>query len=137
MEITEHAPVRNYDALVVAVTALRERGVRFAIDDTGAGYASLSHVLQLNPQVIKIDRGLVVDLENDRARRALVTALVLLALEMGALVTGEGVETDQQLRALATLGVDQAQGYRLARPSTDRRDWKAWWGRPLVPGLSG
>jgi predicted signal transduction protein with EAL and GGDEF domain len=63
-------------------------GVKIAIDDIGAGYSSLNHVLRLRPDIIKLDRDLVVDLETDRARRALVTALVLLALEVGASVTG-------------------------------------------------
>jgi EAL domain-containing protein (putative c-di-GMP-specific phosphodiesterase class I) len=58
-----------------------------------------------------------------------VTALVLLALEIGASVTGEGVETADQLSALSTLGVDQAQGYLLARPSTDPTDHASWWQR--------
>jgi PAS domain S-box-containing protein len=132
IEITEHARVADYDALNRALAPLRAEGVGFAIDDTGAGYASLSHVLQLAPNVIKLDRALIANLDEDRARRSLVTALVLLALEMGATVTGEGVETEVQRSALATLGVDQVQGYLLARPTTDRRDWADWWGRTWV-----
>jgi EAL domain-containing protein (putative c-di-GMP-specific phosphodiesterase class I) len=132
VEITEHAQVADYGALKDAVAGLREHDVRVAIDDTGAGYASFNHVLQLRPDVIKLDRGLVTDLDRDPARRSLVTALVLLALEIGASVTGEGVETEEQLEALATLGVDQAQGYLLARPTLDRTDWRGWWGRHLA-----
>jgi PAS domain S-box-containing protein len=133
VEITEHAQVRDYDALRAAVSGLREHGVRFAIDDTGAGYASFSHVLQLRPDVIKLDRGLLAELEEDPARRSLVTALVLLALDIGATLTGEGVETAAQLEALATLGVDQAQGYQLARPTTDRGLWTSWWESRWLP----
>ena len=129
VEITEHARVADYPALNSAVADLRRSGVRFAIDDTGAGYASLNHVLQLRPEVIKLDRALIDGVDIDPARRSLVTALVLLALEIGATVTGEGVETSAQLSALSTLGVDQAQGYLLARPSTDSADWASWWHR--------
>ncbi len=127
IEVTEHARVTDYAALSHAVESLREHRVRFAVDDTGAGYASLNHVLQLRPDVIKLDRGLITGVESDPARRALVTALVLLALELGASVTGEGIETLGQLEALATLGVDHGQGYLLARPTTDRDQWAAWW----------
>lgn len=127
IEITEHARVLDYPALNAALDCLRAQGVRFAIDDTGAGYASLNHVLQLRPDIIKLDRGLILDLEEDPARRSLVTALVLMALEIGASVTGEGVETTEQLQALSTLGVDHAQGYLLARPCTDHDEWAGWW----------
>lgn len=127
IEITEHAEVADYGALNRAVESLREHRIRFAVDDTGAGYASLNHVLQIRPDVVKLDRGLITGLDSDPARRSLVTALVLLALELGASVTGEGIETPGQLEALETLGVDQGQGYLLARPTTDRAQWAAWW----------
>lgn len=127
IEVTEHARVADYAALSRAVESLREHRVRFAIDDTGAGYASLNHVLQLRPDSIKLDRGLITGVESDPARRALVTALVLLALELGAGITGEGIETLGQLEALETLGVDHGQGYLIARPTIDRAQWATWW----------
>jgi len=135
LEVTEHARVTDYAALSHAVESLREHRIRFAIDDTGAGYASLNHVLQLRPDVIKLDRGLITGVESDPARRSLVTALVLLALELGASVTGEGIETPGQLEALETLGVDHGQGYLLARPTFDRARWATWWAdRTLAAG---
>jgi PAS domain S-box-containing protein len=127
VEITEHARVADYSALNDALAPLRAQGVRFAIDDTGAGYASLTHVLKLHPDIIKLDRDLIDTLDTDAARRSLVTALVLLALDIGATITGEGVETSDQIEALISLGADQAQGYHLARPSTNRSDWDRWW----------
>lgn len=132
IEVTEHARVSDYRALDAALTTLREAGVRFAIDDTGAGYASLRHVIELRPDIIKIDRALIVNLDEDRARRSLVTALVLLALELGASVIGEGVETLDQLQMLATLGVDHVQGYLLAVPTIDPSDWHTWTGREWI-----
>lgn len=126
IEITEHARVKDYSALGSVLDALRGHGVRFAVDDTGAGYSSLNHVLQLRPDMIKLDRGLLTDLAGDPARRSLITALVLLALEIGASVTGEGVEDEHQLEALTSLGVDHAQGYLLAHPSTDPDVWQGW-----------
>lgn len=136
IEITEHAQVADYPTLNTSVNRLRGQGVRFAIDDTGAGYASLNHVLELRPEIIKLDRALIDNVDSDPARRALVTALVLLALEIGASVTGEGVETSDQLSALSTLGVDHAQGYLLARPSTDRSLWPDWWSRRWAGALT-
>lgn len=125
VEITEHARVEEYSALEAAVSGLRDLGVRLAVDDTGAGYASLAHVLRLKPDIIKLDRSLVSGIDSDGARRTLVTALVLLALDTGAVVTAEGVETPAELEAVAALGVDHAQGYLIARPSIDLSAWPA------------
>jgi EAL domain-containing protein (putative c-di-GMP-specific phosphodiesterase class I) len=126
IEITEHVAISDYDVLNASLKGLRERGVRLAVDDTGAGYASLSHVLQLRPDIVKIDRSLIARLATDPARRSLVTALVLLAMDIGATVTGEGVEEAAELDILATLGVDHAQGYFLARPTLDAASWTSW-----------
>jgi PAS domain S-box-containing protein len=137
IEITEHVAISDYDVQNEALKSLRERGVRLAVDDTGAGYASLSHVLQLRPDIIKIDRSLIAGLATDPARRSLVTALVLLALDIGATVTGEGVEEMAELDMLATLGVGYAQGYFLARPTIDPGSWAGWadrtWGDKVAP----
>ncbi|MDX6221359.1 MAG: hypothetical protein QOD91_413 [Frankiales bacterium] len=133
IEITEHVAISDYDAVNAALNCLRERGVRLAVDDTGAGYASLSHVLQLRPDIVKIDRSLIARLATDPARRSLVTALVLLAMDIGATVTGEGVEEAAELDILATLGVDCAQGYLLARPTLDAASWGSWVGRSWLP----
>jgi EAL domain-containing protein (putative c-di-GMP-specific phosphodiesterase class I) len=126
IELTEHVKISNYDDLHVSIAQLRERGVRLAVDDTGAGYASFNHVLQLKPDIIKIDRSLIANVNADPARRSLITALVLLALDLNATVVGEGVETMAELSTLADLGVDCAQGYLLARPSTERSRWRRW-----------
>jgi PAS domain S-box-containing protein len=134
IEITEHERVSSYEDLALALTPLRERGVRLAVDDTGAGYASLNHVLQLRPDIIKLDRSLVSHVPIDPARRALVTALVLLALELGSSVTAEGIETPLELSTLANLGVDHAQGYLLSAPTTKSADWDRWWDRQWLTG---
>jgi PAS domain S-box-containing protein len=133
IELTEHDRVADYAQLNTALVQLRSSGVRFAIDDTGAGYSSLNHVLNLRPDIIKLDRDLIVDLESDRARRALVTALVLVALETGSVVLGEGTETAAQLELLSTLGVDQAQGYVIAHPSINPGEWQNWLNRRWLP----
>ena len=123
IEVTEHVKIAQYEELVVALDQLRLAGARVAVDDAGAGYASLTHVLRLRPDVIKLDRSLVTEVQHDRARRTLVTALVLLGLDIGATVTAEGVESAEELEAVAELGVDHAQGYLLGYPSTDVGGW--------------
>jgi PAS domain S-box-containing protein len=129
IEITEHESISDYTAVNEALRPLREMGCRVAVDDAGAGYASLIHVLELLPDIIKIDKELLAGLDRDRARRSLVTALVLLALDLGATVTAEGVETAEELAVLGLLGVDCAQGYFLARPTADVEQWLGWWTR--------
>ena len=126
IEITEHARVAEYHAINEALDPLRRRGVRVSIDDTGAGYASFSHVLQLKPDSIKIDRSWLSEIEHDPARRALCAAALSLAESLDALVIAEGIETTGQLAAITNLGITHAQGYLLARPSSDPHDWARW-----------
>jgi putative methionine-R-sulfoxide reductase with GAF domain len=90
--------------------------VRIAIDDAGAGYSSLRHVIELTPDFLKLDRELVRDLDRDRNRRALVSAMSAFAAEVGTSVIAEGVETAEELEVLRDAEVDLVQGYLLARP---------------------
>jgi EAL domain-containing protein (putative c-di-GMP-specific phosphodiesterase class I) len=141
-EITEHAVVDSYNQLRNDLAPLRERGLRIAIDDAGAGYASLHHVVELKPDFIKVDLSLVDGVADDHARRVAVSAFVLLALDLNARVVAEGVEALADLSALCDLGVDAAQGYLLARPSTDLGDLRHWrWQSPehaaLIAGARG
>ena len=90
--------------------------MRLAVDDPGAGYASFHHVLRLRPDIIALDRSLISYIGSDPAQRSLVTAVAPLALDLGARLTAEGVETEDQLSAVTDLGVDHGQGYLLGRP---------------------
>lgn len=126
LEITEHAAVDAYMDLRKRLSPLRKRGLRLAIDDAGAGFASLQHVVELSPDLIKIDRAFIDGLAEDPAKRSVVTAFVTLAKALGATVVAEGVETQDDLSAAAALGVDAAQGYLLARPSVDEQDHVRW-----------
>ena len=117
VELTEHALVADYDHLATALRPLRERGLRVAVDDAGAGYASFRHILRLRPDLIKLDMSLTRDVDADPARRALATALITFAAETGATIVAEGVETADELRTLRGLGVRLAQGYYLGRPA--------------------
>jgi EAL domain-containing protein (putative c-di-GMP-specific phosphodiesterase class I) len=116
LEVTEHAPVRDYAKLNAAIGKLRTRGVRLAVDDAGSGFASLQHIIRLAPDFIKLDIGLTRDVDNDLARRALAAALISFAAEIGATIIAEGIETEAELSTLHELGVAYGQGFHLARP---------------------
>jgi EAL domain-containing protein (putative c-di-GMP-specific phosphodiesterase class I) len=116
LELTEHTRVDDYDCLVEAVQGLRGQGMRVAVDDTGAGYAGLAHILRLRPDIIKLDIALTRGIDVDPVRRALAASLVSFGGDIGAVITAEGIETGEELEALRTLGVACGQGYYLARP---------------------
>jgi EAL domain-containing protein (putative c-di-GMP-specific phosphodiesterase class I) len=84
LEVTEHAHVDDYAQLLAVIAPLRRRGVRLAVDDAGAGYASLQHILHLQPDIIKLDMGLTRNIDADPARRALASALIGFARETGS-----------------------------------------------------
>ena len=117
LEITEHAHISDYNELMRAFQPLRNRGVRLAVDDAGAGYASLRHILSLQPHFIKLDMSLTRNIDSDGARRALASALIEFAAKTGSEIVAEGVETASELKALQALGVKTAQGYYLGRPT--------------------
>jgi EAL domain-containing protein (putative c-di-GMP-specific phosphodiesterase class I)/ActR/RegA family two-component response regulator len=117
IEITEHAPVSDYEALADSIRVLRSRGAKLAVDDVGAGFASLRHILRLSPDVIKLDRELCSDVDTDPARHALASALIVFADQIGSSVVAEGLERETELLTLRSLGVRFGQGYFLARPN--------------------
>ena len=120
LELTEHIRVTDYGALRAALERLGPN-VRLAVDDAGAGFASLRHILELRPDYVKLDRGIVRGIHRDPARRALVAGLVHFAAGTGAVLIAEGVETEAEARQLGQLGVPLAQGYRLGRPALAER----------------
>ena len=134
LEITEHAAVEEYENLTDVVNPLRRAGLRLAVDDVGAGYASLRHVVRMAPDIIKIDRSLVDGISRDVAQRSIVAGIVMLALDLGVLTVAEGVETAADAAALTELGVDMVQGYLFAPPSTDPDKWSTWETPWLLPG---
>ncbi|MEP7054830.1 MAG: EAL domain-containing protein [Actinomycetota bacterium] len=116
LELTEHVHIPDYDSLHSALRPLRAAGMRLAVDDAGAGFASLQHILRLAADMIKLDRSLITALERDPARQALIRALKRFADDTGALVVAEGVETEDELAALRLLDIRYVQGYLLGRP---------------------
>lgn len=117
IEITEHARITDYDEVKAVAEQLHHGGARLAIDDAGAGFASLRHILDLAPDLIKLDISLVRSIDTDAARHALATGLTAFAKEIGAQIVAEGIETREEFDTLCELGVDYGQGYFLARPA--------------------
>lgn len=115
LEVTEHAVIRDYVRLRQALEPLRDR-VRVAIDDAGAGYSGLRHILDIRPDIIKLDMSLTRGIDKDPARTALARALITFAADIGSTIVAEGIETAAELAALRTLGAHAGQGYHLQRP---------------------
>lgn len=116
VEITEHEAVEDYATLVDSLAPLRARGARVAIDDAGAGFASLRHTLRIAPDIVKLDMSLTRSIDSDRAKRALAAAMVSFAKEMGFSLVAEGIETAEELMTLRELGVGFGQGFFLGEP---------------------
>jgi diguanylate cyclase (GGDEF)-like protein len=116
IEITEQREVQDYAELRERLAPWVARGAQVAIDDTGAGYASLEHVVELRPDFLKLTRGLVADIDKDANRQALLRALGAFAREVGAVIVAEGVERLEELEVLRESEVDFAQGWLFGRP---------------------
>ncbi|WP_423142305.1 sensor domain-containing phosphodiesterase [Parablastomonas sp. CN1-191] len=115
VELTEHQQVADFAALKAALARIAGRA-RIAIDDVGAGYAGLRHLVELSPHLLKLDISLVRDIHKDVARRALTGAMVRFAAAIGSKLIAEGIECAEEAEVLAELGVDYGQGYHFARP---------------------
>jgi EAL domain-containing protein (putative c-di-GMP-specific phosphodiesterase class I) len=116
IELTEHASITDYSAILHALAPLRAAGLRIAIDDAGAGYASMRHILSVEPDRIKLDISLTHGIDHDPKRRALASAFIAFGNETNIAIIAEGVETAAELECLQRLGVMKVQGYYLARP---------------------
>ena len=120
LEITERTLVGDERRTREVIEALRGLGVRLAIDDFGAGYSSLASLQRFSVQVVKLDRSLIANADRDPGARAIVRGSVDLAHAIGATVTAEGIETQEQWELVRELGCDIAQGYLVGRPMPAR-----------------
>ena len=114
IEITEHEQIESYPALRRAIEGCGS--VRLSVDDAGAGYASLRHIAELRPDFVKLDIGLVRNIDADPARQALAAGLCHFAAETGTTLIAEGIETEVELDTVRRLGVHLGQGFLLGRP---------------------
>lgn len=117
IELTEHTAFARFPELPDALNRLRRMGALVSVDDTGSGYSTLTHILTLAPDYIKLDRELIAGIDIDPVRRALVTSLVAFAGETGAEILAEGIENADELETVRSLGVLYGQGFHLARPA--------------------
>lgn len=127
VELTESGSLADGSDLR-GVERLRSSGVRFAIDDIGAGFASLQRVLRFEPDFVKIERDLIGGIDGDPKRRALAETLVAFARKTGSVLIAEGIETDAELETLLRVGIRYGQGFRIGRPQLVRS--------PLAPGTA-
>jgi len=118
LEVTEHASISldDYEKIAKKLEPFRELGMKLAVDDAGAGYASFRHILKLKPDVIKLDSSLIAEIDKNEGMRALASSLVRFAEETNSKVVAEGVETEHELEVLRRLNVNKAQGYLLGHP---------------------
>jgi EAL domain-containing protein (putative c-di-GMP-specific phosphodiesterase class I) len=119
LEITESAPLTHFQLVTPILRELRSRGVRLVVDDLGAGYSNLRYISDLEPEVVKLDRGLIAGLHKDKRQRTLVGGIVRLCADLGARVVAEGIEETEELACVMDCGVQFAQGYLIAKPATD------------------
>ena len=115
LEVTEHTAIENYAVFRQAMAALGPK-VKLAVDDAGAGFASLRHILELRPAFVKLDRWLVAGLDSDDARQAMIVGLRHFAGATGCRLIAEGIETESELAVLRALDIPLGQGYLLGRP---------------------
>jgi EAL domain-containing protein (putative c-di-GMP-specific phosphodiesterase class I) len=118
LELSEHDQVEDYDALLATLAPLRARGMRLAIDDVGAGFSSLRHIVLTAPDVLKLDRSIVDGVAADPVLRTLVRSMVDFGHGCNARIVAEGVETAEDAHALLELGVDCGQGWHFGRPGS-------------------
>lgn len=118
IEVTESVPLSHYDLCLNVLKEVRARtGIHLVVDDLGAGYSNLKRIADLEPHVVKLDRGLIMGIERSRRQHQLVSSVVRLCTELGARVVAEGIETNDEFKAIADTGAHFGQGYLFARPA--------------------
>jgi EAL domain-containing protein (putative c-di-GMP-specific phosphodiesterase class I) len=116
IEITERDSIEGYKYFGENIKELRTMGFRIAVDDTGAGYASLHTISEVLPDIIKIDRSVIQDIDTNTVKESMLKGLLLIAKETGSIVVAEGIEKEGEATVLSRNKVDLAQGYFYAKP---------------------
>lgn len=117
LEVTESVPLSHFDLCSGVLAEVRSKGVHLAIDDLGAGYSNLKYIADLAPEIVKLDRELIKEVESGSLHQRLLTGVVSLCRDMGALVVAEGIETDGEMGVVRESGCDFGQGFLIARPT--------------------
>jgi len=135
LELTEDIPEEEYLQFISAINPLREKGLRIAVDDMHTGAGSLSRMMHLRPDFLKVGRNVIGDVDKDGLQRALAACLVDFTDQIGITLVAEGIETVGELKVLTELGISAGQGYLLGRPSVRPEDWANWNTRLDMDGL--
>jgi EAL domain-containing protein (putative c-di-GMP-specific phosphodiesterase class I)/DNA-binding response OmpR family regulator len=117
IEVTERSAIRDYRTFRHTLHSLKQMGFKIAIDDCGSGYATLEAVAELRPDYLKVGHSLFHGVERDPIRRRLVELVARCAETIGARTIAEAIESEEQLRVCRELGIDEGQGFLLARPA--------------------
>ncbi len=126
LEFTEGEAIDDHAHLGKIIAAYRKLGFRTAIDDFGSGYSGLTLLAKFQPDIIKLDMGLVRGVDADRVRRTIVSSIQRMCEDLGIVLVAEGIETQAEYQALRDLGVDLLQGYLFARPQVECLPAPAW-----------
>jgi EAL domain-containing protein (putative c-di-GMP-specific phosphodiesterase class I) len=132
LELTEHTSIGDPDVVTRRITGLRHIDIRVALDNVGSGSAGLRHLIDLDPDTIKIDRSLIAGIDRNRGNQGLAAALSQLARSLGWSVIAEGIETEEELEFCLDTGIGFGQGYLLGRPAPlpgrnePEHPWVAW-----------
>jgi len=119
LEITERTAIRKQAAFIDQLNSLRDLGVSIAVDDVGSGFASLDTVVEIRPDIVKIDRHLVSDLHNDELKYNIMNAVISFCKKSKIMTVAEGIEFEEELDIVSELGVDAVQGFLVGKPSPD------------------
>ena len=117
LEVTETVPLSHYALCQSVLKEIRGKGISLAVDDLGAGYSNLKYITDLEPEIVKLDRSLIADIDHDKRRQILVKHLCRLCEDLGARVVAEGIETAAEMAVAQDTGCHFAQGYYVCRPA--------------------
>ncbi|MBD2871576.1 EAL domain-containing protein [Paenibacillus arenilitoris] len=116
-EITERSSIDDFGTVKKALEHYRSQGYQIAIDDVGAGYSSLQSIVELRPDYLKVDRSIIQNIHQDEMKEHILGTLIQLAFKMGISIIAEGIEREEELEKVRSMGVHYAQGYLLGRPA--------------------
>lgn len=133
VEVSEQNQVVGYSQLLAAIHAWRAAGYQIVLDDYGAGYSSLGVVMTVDPDVIKLDRTLVANIDRDPRRYRILRDEVAIWRRQRIQVIAEGIETVGELEALMEMGVEYGQGFLLGRPAREPLSRVDWPSTPIPP----
>lgn len=119
LEITERTAIQKQDMFLKELSMLRDLGIQIAVDDVGSGFASLDTVVEIRPDIVKIDRHLVRNLHTDELRYNIMQAVISFCKKSKIMTVAEGIEYEGELDVVSELGVDAIQGFLVGKPSPD------------------